>query len=945
MSTHRDARSADTDAVTSELAAEDLPTPVADEAARDPEQSLFFHCLDDTEAARAERLAAAPAALADRVRRLLRLHAQAEEKQLADDLRPAEQSWIGPYRRLTTLGEGGMGTVYLAQQESPVRRLVAVKLLRMGLESPALLARFRLEQQTLAVMNHPGISRLLDAGESGGGLPYLVMDYVDGEALTSYCRRQQTPLRQRLELFVQLCDAVAHAHQKGVVHRDLKPGNVLVVQDQTAGKAAARPVVIDFGVAKVIAGEPALVGMETQHGTWIGTPDYMAPEQAKGDPRLIDVRTDVWALGAILYELLTGTTPHQFHARGVRLSEVERELDERDPPAPSQRLRQLAQIPDEATAETLEATAAGQAHNAAGAPASPSADPAPAPSGQPQVGNAADLQARRCGLGRGRQLQRALEGELDWVVRRALERDPARRYASASALAADIERVLADEAVAARPPSFLYLAGKLARRHAGISLTAVGLLLALLTGALLVSLHARELAAERARTAAEAARASEVTEFVSQLFEGANARRSSGALSAREMLDEAAERLSEQPAQDPRTQIELLLTTGRLYTSLGLFEPSLELLADAVALSLQIGDRKVEAAARSRHGLTLSFHGQHEAAIAELEAALAILPELTDLDADERAYTRLSHFQASQSAGKSAGLAAIDDILGEMERAGLGGSVRYACALVHRGRLQRAAGDLAGAESTLYRSLALLNEDQPLVHVCQAGARSSLTLLLQDLWRWNDAESIARQVLETHLKQLGEEHPDTLVAKNNLGLILRQQERHDEAHLLLDEAASGLAQAYPADHPAVLQVTMNRELAAADTGLLDDPIGALQALLDRALATLPDTHPLLGVLRHHMAGYALAAGDTASALEWATQASEGLRTQTGPTALRTLQARARKIEVMQRADLDYASELTELLADADATLGAEHPESVRFRALAELPDAPSPRRE
>nr|AAX07520.1 putative serine/threonine protein kinase [Gemmata sp. Wa1-1] len=341
----------------------------------------------------------------------------------------------GRYVLEEPIGQGGMGTVYRARQTEPVRRDVAVKLIRPGMGSEQVLARFEAERQALAVMDHPNIAKVFDAGALGDGRPFFVMELVRGVPITAYCDDKHLPLRERLELFVPVCRAIQHAHQKGVIHRDIKPSNVLV--SEVDGRAV--PKVIDFGIAKATHGPLTERTLVTGLGAVVGTPEYMAPEQAAADGLDVDTRADVYALGVLLYELLTGSTPLTRQRVGrAALLEVLRLVREEEPPTPSSRL---------AGAETLPSIAANRR-----------------------------VEPRR--------LAAMIRGELDWVVMKALEKDRSRRYESASGLAGDVERYLADEVVEARPPSRRYRVGKFVRRNRGAVSTAVGfvVLLAAATG-------------------------------------------------------------------------------------------------------------------------------------------------------------------------------------------------------------------------------------------------------------------------------------------------------------------------------------------------------------------------------------------------------------------------------------------------------------------------------
>ncbi len=338
----------------------------------------------------------------------------------------------GRYTLLEVLGEGGMGTVYRAGQTQPVKRQVALKLIKVGMDSRAVLARFDAERQALALMDHPNIARVYDGGTTDAGQPFFVMELVSGEPITEYCDRLRLPVRARLELFVAVCQAVQHAHQKGIIHRDLKPSNVMV----TEVDGRPTPKVIDFGVAK--ATEFSLTDQSlADTGAIVGTPTYMSPEQADPSSMDIDTRTDVYALGVILYELLAGSPPidaKQFK-RGAIL-EMLRMVREVDPPRPSTKV---------STADAL-----------------------------PSISANRDIEPAH--------LKRALQGDLDWIVMMALEKDRTRRYETANGFAADILRHLAHEPVVAAPPSRAYRLRKFVRKHRGAVIAASLVLLALLGG-------------------------------------------------------------------------------------------------------------------------------------------------------------------------------------------------------------------------------------------------------------------------------------------------------------------------------------------------------------------------------------------------------------------------------------------------------------------------------
>ena len=405
---------------------------------------------------------------------------------------------IGPYKLLQVIGEGGFGTVFLAEQSEPVRRRVALKIIKLGMDTKQVIARFEAERQALALMDHPHIARVLDAGatpvtEHGGGRPYFVMEYVVGDAITQFAANNTLDIRARLELFAQVCSAVQHAHTKGIIHRDIKPGNVLVTM--TDGKPFAR--VIDFGIAKATASAGGLTDktLFTEHRQLIGTPEYMSPEQAQGSPD-IDTRTDVYALGVLLYELLVGDTPFDGkRLRSAAWDEMRRIIKEEEPPTPSARVTQRMN-----RQPTDNRHAAHKQPDRKGGRSSALQHAAPADSNaahkQPEcergrssvsAHNVAALGETTPSLTVGLlatppSTPSDLRGELDWIVMKSLDKDRARRYETPSALAADVERHLKGEAVVAAPPSAGYRLRKFVRRNKGPVIAGSAVAAALLVG-------------------------------------------------------------------------------------------------------------------------------------------------------------------------------------------------------------------------------------------------------------------------------------------------------------------------------------------------------------------------------------------------------------------------------------------------------------------------------
>ncbi|HSR52146.1 MAG TPA: serine/threonine-protein kinase [Acidobacteriota bacterium] len=668
---------------------------------------------------------------------------------------------LGPYRLIRLLGEGGFGAVFLAEQEAPLKRKVALKILKPGMDSRPIIARFQAERQALARMDHPCIARVYDAGATDKGRPYFVMEYVEGTSLTRYCDDNELDIRSRLELFLEVAQAVHHAHQKGVIHRDLKPSNLMVTE--VAGKP--QPKVIDFGIAKALHEPLTDATLLTQHGQVVGTPEYMSPEQAESSGRGLDIRSDVYSLGVVLYELLVGVRPFPLprHSPSGHREWLQKVRNE-DPPRPSQRLRNL-----------------------------------------PDSGKRLEISGRRRIDPAG--LQRRLKRELDWIVLKALDRQRNRRYASVAALAEDIERHLSKQAVQAAPPSASYRLGQMARRHKGFLSAAAAVLLALLAGLGFATYAFIQASLERdlARNARDEAEA--VVSFLSSMMSSADPGEKGREVTVLEVLDESAPELDASFADRPSVAARLHETVGKTYLALGREEEAGKHLETALAVrERDLGpDHRLTLMAASALGGAYYAQGYHLKAEEQWGRALQGLGKI--LDEDDQVILGIMNnlAQVYANRGRLDEAESMQMRVLELQTAKLGANhpntlgsrINLAQLRSEMGRLEEAHGML---EEVCADWLETFGEDHPGTLL----ALNNLSLSHMALQQWEEAEAVMRRVWEKRREVLGPHHYETWGSQYNLASILSSMGRGQEGYELLKDMV--MAPLGKSLHPVRVQV-------------------------------------------------------------------------------------------------------------------------------------------
>ncbi len=742
---------------------------------------------------------------------------------------------IGAYELVEKIGAGGMGDVYRARQLRPFRRDVALKLLRADGDARRHHARFESERQTLASLDHDGIARVFDAGVTDEGHPYFAMELVHGVPITAYCDLHRLPIEERLHLFAAVCRAIHHAHQRGVIHRDIKPSNVLVA----AENGAATPKVIDFGVAKARESLDAQA-RQTQAGQVLGTPEYMSPEQIDS-PGTVDTRADVYSLGVLLYELLTGFLP--FDSRELRSSgfaQLAQTIRESIPPPPSVRV------------ERAESAAEGA--------------------------------ARRRGLG-ARELRRRIRGDLDWIVLCAIDKDPARRYSSASELAADVERHLRFEPVSAGRPGLVDHIAKLARRHR-TAFVAAGLLVA----ALVIGMLATGWQASRALRAEAKARESEaiaqsVNEFLAGVLGAANPEADVRArdLTVGEALDEAAAKLDGAFADQPAVEARIRRTIGEAYTALRRDHAAIHHLERAAELARAQGDARERIEAQKALALAYHHAGRVDDAVAAAREELRIACAMLAPNDSTRLHAEIDCAKIVARAGD---LAFADSLFrGAIEKSRASPEVSPATLAVRiheYASMLDARGSFDEAEAAFRESAATIRAAKGAEHPDAIRAMTNLGDFLRRKGALAEAESVLAKSLESARSTLGPEHPDVGNALMALGATRLDGGDVAGAETLLREAIAILRRGPAGRNPEVALALTHYGTALRSRGELDGATGAFREALEIVRGVYPPEHPEVFRAANNLGSVLLLRGEYAEAERLMREARDAAVSIFGP---------------------------------------------------------------
>jgi serine/threonine protein kinase/Flp pilus assembly protein TadD len=719
---------------------------------------------------------------------------------------------IGPYHLLQLIGHGGMGEVWQAEQKQPVRRRVALKLIKAGMDTREVVARFESERQALALMDHPAIAKVFDAGSTPEGRPYFVMEYVAGIPITDYCDKHRLTTRQRLELFILVCDGVQHAHQKAIIHRDLKPSNILVVE--VDGKPLPR--IIDFGVAKATSQSLSAATLYTRVGAVIGTLGYMSPEQAESAGEDIDTRTDVYALGVVLYELLVGELP--FDVRKLAPDEVRRRLREQDAPRPSTKVR------------TLGGQSATIAQNRGTDPPT---------------------------------LIRQLRGDPDAIVLKALEKDRGRRYGTPAELAADIGRSLRHEPVLAHSASAAYRTRKYIRRHR------IGVGVAAAVAVLLVSVAVAQAFAV-ARITRERDRADRITTFMTDMFKVSDPSAARGnSITAREILDKASTQIDPGLSRDPELQAQMMHVMGDVYEKLGLYPQAQSLVTRAVDIRRQVLGPRHPDTLTSMASLAgvLWREGHYPEAEKLAREIVEIRRRVLGPEHPDTLMSMQTLANVLNAEGRYAEAEKLHRQTLEIRRRVLGPEHPDTLESMNDLAIPLELGGRFGEPEKLFReTLEIRRRVLGPEHPNTLQSMSNLAEVLSAEGRNAEAEKLFRENLEIDRRVLGPKHPDTLMVMNNLAVVLDSEGRLAEAEKLIRDTLVVRRSIEP-EHPDTLESMNNMAGILTSEGRLAEAEKLIRETLNISRRVLSPEHPLTADSTYTLGLIALRQGKRDEALE------------------------------------------------------------------------------
>lgn len=760
-------------------------------ADRSASQELFKRALTLPADKRRDYLLSATAddAVRREVLELLQAHEESDISvehivgEAAADLEQSRmrQRNVGPYRIVELISEGGMGRVYLAERsDEQFQQKVAIKILGTSLPTPQLLERFRAERQILANLNHPYVATLFDGGETEDGLPYLVMEYVEGERILDYCADHRLGLAARLKLFGQVCEGVQHAHQNLIIHRDIKSSNIIV-------DAQGRPKLLDFGIAKLLRGSDETANaMVTQEGGRFMTPANASPEQILGGP--ISAATDVYALGLLLYELLVGLPAYEVaEASGPEFARL---VCETMPSKPSTRASQHLRSATEKSPETV-----------------------------PD------------------RVLRSLAGDLDTIVMKALRKEPARRYATVAALAEDIQRYLSHRPVAARPDSLTYVFGKFLRRNRlalGVSAAFVAL----------ASFSISQIVDERNRASTEAANAAAALEFLVDTFGSSDPNVTKGeTITAKEVLDRGADQLSTDTSLTQSARALLGDAIGEVYKNLGLYGPAHEQLTTAASLHESLDQQEAMVRTLRSLGATESLQGNFEGAKTTLEKALSLAQSIYPGDHVESATTMawLAQELGNNSLHDDS-IDLYKRAIAMRERLGATTDIEYVETRYGLGEAQMVTGAFEESESNLRIALEAAKEKIGLRNSLTIKIMQSLAVSLHEAGKLEEAEPYYLQSDKLEREVLGEDHPEREYSLTSIGRLYRHMGRYEEAEKYLRAAVDAARKSLGERNVFTAYDMVNLANFLSSRGNFEEAEPLFVSALDIYEETLPEDH-------------------------------------------------------------------------------------------------------